>query len=42
MRTFSATFKRLGHQSLTVTDTLDPGINGTLVDILVKNRGQGG
>ncbi len=42
VHTFSATFKRLGNQSLTVADTLDPTLASTLVDILVKNRGQGG
>jgi hypothetical protein len=40
-RTFQLTFERLGHQSLTVADTLDVSIFG-MIDVVVQNRGQGG
>jgi hypothetical protein len=39
--TFRVTFRRLGQQSLTVTDTLDASIFGTIA-VLVQNPGQDG
>jgi hypothetical protein len=41
VKTFSVTFRRMGQQSLTVTDTLDASIFG-MIDVLVQNPGQDG